>query len=90
MDNLKQGMVSIYLSQLLSTNCDEIVIKGDINRFRDFIYIDDVIKSLKKVSPDTEFKHMKWSPKSSGGGHHRFAIKESVNELKFYREKFFK
>ena len=42
----------------------------------------DVIKSLKKVSPDTEFKHMKWSPKSSGGGHHRFAIKESVNEDK--------
>jgi len=42
----------------------------------------DVIKSLKKVSPDTEFKHMKWSPKSSGGGHHKFAIKESVNEAK--------
>ncbi|MDC1200507.1 NAD-dependent epimerase/dehydratase family protein [Pelagibacteraceae bacterium] len=39
--NLKQGMVSIYLYQLLKNN--KIVVKGSLERFRDFIYIDDLI-----------------------------------------------
>lgn len=37
----KQGMISIYLSQLLKNN--KIIIKGSLDRFRDFIYIDDVV-----------------------------------------------
>jgi len=41
MKNLKQGMVSIYLAQALSRR--KILVKGSLNRFRDFIYIDDVI-----------------------------------------------
>ncbi len=41
MENLKQGMVSIFLAYL-SKN-EEILIKGDRNRFRDYIYIDDVV-----------------------------------------------
>lgn len=39
--NLRQGMVSIYLAQMLAQN--HIHVRGDANRFRDFIYIDDVI-----------------------------------------------
>lgn len=39
MQNLRQGMVSIYLAQLLKN--DEIIVKGSLDRFRDFIYIDD-------------------------------------------------
>lgn len=42
--NLRQGMISIYLAQLLKSN--KIIIKGALNRFRDFIYIDDVVKIL--------------------------------------------
>jgi len=42
--NLKQGMISIYLGQLLKSN--KIFVKGKLNRFRDFIYIDDVVKIL--------------------------------------------
>jgi len=42
--NLKQGMISIYLGQLLKSN--KILVKGKLNRFRDFIYIDDVVKIL--------------------------------------------
>jgi UDP-glucose 4-epimerase len=42
MDNLRQGMVSIFLSQAL--NDGNILVKGSINRFRDFIYIDDVVE----------------------------------------------
>lgn len=39
--NLKQGMVSIYLAYLLRG--DEVPVTGSLDRFRDFVYIDDVI-----------------------------------------------
>jgi len=41
MQNLRQGMVSIFLKQLLAH--DKIVVKGPLDRFRDFIYIDDCV-----------------------------------------------
>lgn len=44
MDNLKQGMASIYLAQ--AVNNGHIIIKGDGERFRDFVYIDDVVNSV--------------------------------------------
>ena len=44
MENLKQGMVSIFLAQALENR--KIVVKGSGERFRDFIFIDDVIESL--------------------------------------------
>lgn len=43
LDNMKQGMVSIYLKQFLDDRFDKVVVKGDTNRFRDLIYIDDVV-----------------------------------------------
>ena len=56
MSNLKQGMLSIYLAQALKNK--RIIVKGSINRRRDFIYIDDVIdcwllafkKKIKNIS----------------------------------------
>lgn len=42
--NLRQGMISIYLAQLLKSN--KVIIKGSLKRFRDFIFIDDVVKIL--------------------------------------------
>ena len=42
LSNLRQGMVSIYLAQMLADN--KIIVKGSLNRYRDFIYIDDVVK----------------------------------------------
>lgn len=41
MQNLRQGMVSIFISQAINNN--KIQVKGSIERFRDFIYIDDVV-----------------------------------------------
>ena len=41
MTNLRQGMVSIFVAQALSKN--RIEVKGSLERFRDFIYIDDVV-----------------------------------------------
>lgn len=43
MENLRQGMVSIYLSQALHNK--NIQVKGSLKRYRDFIYIDDVVEA---------------------------------------------
>jgi len=42
MNNLRQGMVSIFMSQMI--NHGKIKVKGSSSRYRDFIYIDDVIE----------------------------------------------
>ncbi|CAN5669416.1 SDR family oxidoreductase [soil metagenome] len=43
LENLKQGMISIYLKQLIDPSFEKIIVKGSSDRFRDFIYIDDVV-----------------------------------------------
>ncbi|NDC90815.1 MAG: NAD-dependent epimerase/dehydratase family protein [Acidimicrobiia bacterium] len=43
LDNLRQGMISIYLAQ--AHRARHIEVKGEISRFRDFIYIDDVVEA---------------------------------------------
>jgi UDP-glucose 4-epimerase len=48
LNNLRQGMVSIYLAQALKSG--EIVVKGGINRYRDLIYIDDVVESWYRAA----------------------------------------
>ena len=40
MDNLRQGMASIFLSQAI--NDRKILVKGSGERFRDFVHVDDV------------------------------------------------
>ncbi|TAK90636.1 MAG: NAD-dependent epimerase/dehydratase family protein [Burkholderiaceae bacterium] len=42
LSNLRQGMVSIYLAQALATG--KIEVKGSTERFRDLIYIDDIVE----------------------------------------------
>jgi len=44
MENLRQGMVSIFLAQAIKDKY--ILVKGDKERFRDFIYIDDVVNAF--------------------------------------------
>ena len=44
--NLKQGMASIYLA--MAINGHRIVVKGSKDRFRDFVYIDDVVEAFVK------------------------------------------
>ncbi|MGG7048322.1 MULTISPECIES: NAD-dependent epimerase/dehydratase family protein [unclassified Campylobacter] len=43
LQNLKQGMVSIYLKQFLDDSFKRVIVKGDLARFRDLVYIDDVV-----------------------------------------------
>jgi UDP-glucose 4-epimerase len=44
--NMRQGMVSIFMSQMVEQQ--KIHIKGSPERYRDFIYIDDVVGSFLK------------------------------------------
>lgn len=55
MNNLRQGMVSIYLAHILRDG--HIPIKGGMERFRDFIYIDDVVNVWLKSIEDDHFKN---------------------------------
>lgn len=42
--NMKQGMISIYLAQALQNGY--VQVKGSLERFRDFVYIDDVVEAF--------------------------------------------
>ena len=48
MSNLRQGMVSIYLAQALTSR--NIEVKGSTERFRDFIFIDDVVEAWYRAT----------------------------------------
>lgn len=47
LDNLRQGMASIYLAMALSEK-KHITVKGVGERFRDFVYVDDVVNACIK------------------------------------------
>lgn len=44
LDNLKQGMASIYLA--MAVRSKHIIVKGAPDRFRDFVYVDDVVEAV--------------------------------------------
>jgi len=46
LENLKQGMLSIYIAYILKNQ--PVLVKGSLDRFRDFVYIDDVVDSFIK------------------------------------------
>jgi len=48
MENLKQGMVSIYMAYIAKG--EPILVKGSRDRFRDFIYIDDVVDAFIRTA----------------------------------------
>lgn len=45
MENLKQGMVSIYCAYV--AKMESVIVKGDEERFRDFLYIDDAVDAIE-------------------------------------------
>ena len=44
MENMKQGMVSIYCAYVKKN--EPVIVKGSEERFRDFVYIDDVVDAF--------------------------------------------
>ena len=67
MQNMRQGMVSIFLQQALSSN--QIIVKGPLSRFRDFVFIEDVvnafINSEKRNSTDPKIYNIGTGSKHS-------------------------
>jgi len=51
MKNMKQGMASIYMSYLMKET--PVIVKGTLDRFRDFIFIDDVVDVLVNSEAST-------------------------------------
>jgi UDP-glucose 4-epimerase len=47
MENLKQGMISIYMAYIAQRK--PILVKGPLDRFRDFVFVDDVVDALIAV-----------------------------------------
>lgn len=54
MNNLRQGMASIYLAMALRDK--HIVVKGSKDRFRDFVYIDDVVNACILAERNNDLK----------------------------------
>lgn len=52
LDNLDQGMASIFLAQAIRNK--KILVKGSPDRFRDFVYIDDVVNVFMKALSSRE------------------------------------
>jgi UDP-glucose 4-epimerase len=57
LENLKQGMVSIYLKQFFDDSFEKVEVKGDLNRFRDLIYVDDVVDITIESSRNSSFNN---------------------------------
>ena len=47
LSNLKQEMVSVYLAQVLYSK--EVIVTGAKDRYRDFVYIDDVVDPFSRL-----------------------------------------
>jgi UDP-glucose 4-epimerase len=48
LQNMRQGMVSIFLAQALENGT--VHVKGNLERYRDFIYIDDVVEAWYRAA----------------------------------------
>lgn len=83
MKNMKQGMLSIYLSQLV--NNGKIVVKGSPQRFRDFVHIKDVTNAFHKA---LSIEEEGYSCFNIGSGNKK-SINEIIEMMKVITEKNF-
>ena len=82
--NLKQGMLSIYLDQLINSN--KIEVTGSEDRYRDFVYIDDVLSALV-INPKEKYEifNVGTGKKSTVSEIIKilvFGLKKNMNEIK--------
>lgn len=75
LSNLRQGMVSIFVAQALKSG--NIEIKGSLSRFRDFIYIDDVVEAWFRTATNPSIRN---KILNLGTGK-RTTVKELVNQI---------
>lgn len=75
LENLRQGMVSIFLAQALKDN--KICVKGSADRFRDFIYIDDVAEAFVRCL----VKHESYNKVINVGTGVKTTVRQLVEQL---------
>ncbi len=75
MTNMRQGMVSIFMAMMLSNG--HIHVKGSPNRYRDFVYIDDVVNAFLTclARPDSTGKAL------NVGGSGKVTVGDLVDKL---------
>jgi UDP-glucose 4-epimerase len=85
LENLRQGMVSIFLAQALKTG--SIHVKGSADRYRDFVYIDDVVNAFMKceqvISPKDNFVLNICTGKKTTVGEVIHLLKEDSTAVKY-------
>ena len=76
MTNLRQGMVSIFMAMMLGSG--HIHVKGSPDRFRDFVYIDDVVSAFLAclARPDSAGKVL------NIGGSGKVSVGDLVDKLR--------
>ena len=75
--NMKQGMASIYLAQAIGNN-KSIVVKGALDRFRDLIHINDVVKVIFNFLFKKNEKHFEVFNIGSG---RKTYVSELINKI---------
>ena len=80
LENLKQGMISIYLKQFIDNAFEKVEIKGSVERFRDLSYIDDVAD----VSIESIHNEQFYNEVINIGTGKKTTIKEMLQLMKSY------
>lgn len=73
--NLRQGMVSIYLAQAMKNR--KVVVKGSGDRFRDLVYIDDVVDAFYK---SLSISKIGYNCYNIGSGE-KHSVKDIINKI---------
>lgn len=76
--DMKQGMVSIFLSQALESN--KIVVKGALSRVRDFVWIQDLVNLLDYYLHSSDFENSKSEIVDVASGR-LTSVKELLDEI---------
>jgi len=79
--NLRQGMVSIYLAQILVKG--SIHIMGSADRYRDFVYIDDVVEAFIRCLNSSK----SWGKSINVGYGKRTTVEEVIRLIKGTQKK---
>lgn len=81
MKNLRQGMVSIFLAQALKTK--KVIVKGSPDRFRDFVYIEDVVNAFIKCEKEQKSFGKIYNVASSRKTTIRQLLEKMISKLPF-------
>lgn len=81
MKNLRQGMVSIFLAQALKTK--KVIVKGSPDRFRDFVYIEDVVNAFIKCEKEPKSFGKIYNVASSRKTTIRQLLEKMISKLPF-------